>query len=250
MKLFQSFKNLLKMLPIQKERTALFRDIVVGPYYQRDTFQDPYHANFSFFRQEVNKLEKYRILELGARNGNVKASFTGYEEYIGFDIHPGEGVDVVGDGHCLSKYFPEERFDAVMSVSVFEHLAMPWKVILELNRVMKTGGLLFIATHPTWPSHATPWDFWRYSKEAFKVLLNSSTGFEIIKNDEGLPCSILPFGHEKAMQQLHKQPANLGVSVVARKCAPYDKHLAWDVDITKILNSTYPVRDRATLTQR
>lgn len=53
---------------------------------------------------------------------------------------------------------------------------MPWQVILEINKVMKEGGLLLIATVPTWPRHALPWDFWRYSKGAFKDLLNPSTG--------------------------------------------------------------------------
>ena len=34
---------------------------------------------------------------------------------------------------------------------------MPWKVVLELNRVMAEGGLLFTATHHTWPPHELPW---------------------------------------------------------------------------------------------
>ena len=117
---------------------------------------------------------------------------------------------------------------------------MPWKAILEINTVMKPGGLLFIGTHPTWPAHALPWDFWRFSKAAFKVLLNSSTGYELIKCAEGLPCSILPFGNEESMIGLHKQPANLAVSVVAKKTSYYDERLTWDVKTDEVLNSMYP----------
>jgi hypothetical protein len=34
------------------------------------------------------------------------------------------------------------------------------KVALEMNRIMKTGGLVMLATHQTWPLHEVPWDFW------------------------------------------------------------------------------------------
>lgn len=231
--------EIFKLLLLQRDKQSLISDILDQPMHQ-ETSQDPYHLNFKLFLQEANKLESASVLELGARNVSKKSLFTGYKEYIGFDIHAGENVDVAGDIHKLSKYFPEEYFHVVFSISVFEHLAMPWKAILEINKIMKIGGLLFIATHPTWPAHAMPWDFWRFSKEAFKVLLNSSTGFEIMRSDEGLPCSVVPFGNEESMIGLHQEPANLGVSVFARKCGKYDENLAWDVDIEKILDSIYP----------
>ena len=66
--------------------------------------------------------------------------------YTGIDIVAGENVDVVGDAHQLSEYFDEDCFDAVFSISTFEHLAMPWKAAIEINRVMKTGGVLMGTT--------------------------------------------------------------------------------------------------------
>ena len=156
-KLLRRFKEWykwhMKLLRLQNEKKSLLIDILELPFYQQDTSQDPYHLNIGFFINEVNKLEKYRVLDLGARNKDKRSLFRGYKEYIGFDIHGGEGVDVVGDCHRLSKYFPEEYFDAAFSIMVFEHLAMPWKVILEINKVMKPGGLLLITSHPAWP----PW---------------------------------------------------------------------------------------------
>jgi len=220
-------------------------DIFGKPFYQQDTSQDAFHLNFKYFLEEANKLKGHRILELGSRNAQSRGAFTGFEKYVGIDIHEGESVDVVGDCHQLSKYFERGYFDIVFSISVFEHLAMPWKVILELNKVMRTGGLLFIATHSTWPPHERPWDFWRFSKDAFKVLLNPYTGFEILKNDEGLPCRILPFGNDYSMAGMHKYPANLGVSVVARKCGPHDKALVWDLELNKVLQSMYPLNPGA-----
>jgi SAM-dependent methyltransferase len=149
-------------------------------------------------------------------------------------------VDVVGEIHQLSRYFDAERFDFVYSISTFEHLAMPWKAVLEINKVMAIGGWLYIATHPCWPPHERPWDFWRFSEEGFQVLLNPVTGFEVLECSAGLPCSIVPFGHEETMKGLCEQRANLGISVIAKKIGPSDRRLAWDVDVSEILNTTYP----------
>jgi len=211
----------------------------------KDTSQDPYYLNFNSFVREVNKLHNHKILEIGSRNvsgSSYKPVFQGYDEYVGFDIYNGENVDVVGDVHQLSEYFAPEHFDVVLAVSVFEHLAMPWKAVMEINKVMKVNGLVFIATHPTWPAHELPWDFWRFSKEAFKVLLNPITGFEIINCVEGLPCSIIPFGNEHSVRGLHKHPANLAVDALAKKCGAFDDRLAWEVRIDEILGTMYPKR--------
>ena len=72
-------------------------------------------------------------------------------------------MDVMGDAHKLSDYFDKDSFDVIFSMSVFEHLAMPWKVALELNKVLKPGGMMLHTTHQTWPLHEEPWDYWRYS---------------------------------------------------------------------------------------
>jgi SAM-dependent methyltransferase len=231
--------------PIERERlrTAFALFEAARGLIDLDTSQDPYHKIFRSFIEEADRRATGRILEVGsrARSGNIyKGLFRSYAEYVGLDIIEGENVDVVGDIHRLSRYFDEEKFDFVYSISTFEHLAMPWKAVLEINKVMATGGWLYIATHPTWPPHERPWDFWRFSEEGFRVLLNPVTGFEILECSAGLPCSIVPFGHEPAMTGLCEQPANLGISVIAKKIGPSDRRLAWDVDVSEILDTTYP----------
>jgi SAM-dependent methyltransferase len=217
---------------------------VAQPYYGLDTSQDPYHQVFQSFIGAVKPVDNLRILEVGARSVDMRGIFAGCREYVGFDLYPGNGVDVVGDCHSLATYFPPNHFDAVFSISVFEHLAMPWKAALEINRVMAPGGKLFIATHPTWPPHALPWDFWRFSKESFHALLNPATGFEVLRAEEGLPCSIVPMGFEVSMTGMHRHPAYLGVSVLARKTADHDRQLAWNVDVAAFTASRYPEKDR------
>ena len=79
-----------------------------------------------------------------------------------------------------------------------------------------------------------------FPEEGFRVLLNPVTGFEILECSAGLPSSIVPFGHEEAMMGLCEQPADLGISVIAKKIGPSDRRLAWDVDVSEILDTTYP----------
>ncbi len=82
-----------------------------------------------------------RLLDLGGRDRSRigQNTFFPNANCTVFDIAPGDDVDVVGDAHELSKFFPSNHFDFIYCVSVFEHLFMPWKVVLEMNRVLKPG---------------------------------------------------------------------------------------------------------------
>ena len=94
---------------------------------------------------------------------------------------------VVADAHQLSSVLPASYFDAVTSTAVFEHLVMPWKVAIEMNRVMKVGAWAFIYTHQTIGMHDLPWDYFRFSDNAWKGIFNRHTGFEIIGTELSRP---------------------------------------------------------------
>ncbi len=237
--MMKKVKQFIHLLSLPLPRKKLFIDMFDTPYYQLDTSNDPFHENFRLFVEKANKLDDSRILEVGSRHSLAKSHFS-RGEYTGFDIRPGEAVDVVGDVHHLSEKLEQGYFDFVFSLSSFEHFAMPWKAILEINKVMKDGGILFVSTHPAWPPHELPWDFWRYGKGSFNVLLNRKTGFEIIQCSEGLPASIVPYGYEPPMINMHKHPAHLGITALARKIGPSASNLSWDMNITDILDTTYP----------
>lgn len=87
------------------------------------------HSNWPEYLSENFNKPGMRVLEVGSRNvtgANFPDKFDN-AEYVGFDFHSGENVDVVGDAHKLSSYFaPGEQFDLIFSSAVFEHLHMPW----------------------------------------------------------------------------------------------------------------------------
>lgn len=221
-------------------------DVLLFPL-KRKPAEEPFYDVFERFVAEVNGMPRPAVLEIGSRNvmGAVRRGrFGEHVAYTGFDIHAGENVDVVGDAHALSERLPAEHYDAVFCISVFEHLAMPWKVVLEINRVLKPGGLLYVSTHPAWPPHELPWDFWRFSGEAFKALLNPPTGFEILECVEGNPARMVTLSRDPATSGVYRSRLNQSVAVLARKTGAVDARLRWDVGTADILHSMYPAVSR------
>jgi SAM-dependent methyltransferase len=140
--------------------------------------EDPAHALVGRFAQLIGEASSGRLLEVGsrARSGVVRRDMApqGWT-YEGLDVMAGPNVDTVGDAHRLSSLYPPHHFDAVMSYSVLEHLMMPWKFVIELNRVLKPGAIGLFTTHQCWPLHDEPWDFWRFSDTAWLGLGSRSS---------------------------------------------------------------------------
>lgn len=203
---------------------------------------NPYRQLQHKFFQGLHQLpQPAQIIELGsrARSGVTRTQFMPKDaKYIGFDILQGDNVDVIGDAHQLSQHFEPQSCDAIFSMSVFEHLIMPWKVALEMNKVLKVGGQVMITSHHTWALHETPWDFWRFSDQAWRALFNEYTGFEIVETALGESASIVAHHAHPVVFGLEDQPAYLGSAVIAKKIA--DTQLSWDVPATEIAQDMYP----------
>ncbi|MCR9149107.1 MAG: class I SAM-dependent methyltransferase [Rhodobacteraceae bacterium] len=186
---------------------------------------------------------KLSVLDVGgrARSKRDRSKEFDTEDYVVLDIIDGPNVDVVGDAHELSRFFPPDRFDAFYSVSVFEHLLMPWAVVLQLNRVLKTGGIGLISTHQTLGMHDMPWDFWRFSDTAWDALFNRMTGFEIIDRALDFDQYILPFIFRPSKMQAEKSVGFEGSAVLVRKIGP--AAVSWDLTPAMITETAYPDND-------
>lgn len=193
------------------------------------------------FQAELRRAGSGTFVELGARARSGRTYWGGLPDsirYIGFDIVPGPNVDVVGDVHELSRYFDRESVDFACSLATFEHLAMPWKAAVELNRVLKPGGIVFVMAPQTWPTHEEPHDFHRFSKWAWNSLFNARTGYEIVEVAQGMPCHVVPYLYVDS-QVLDDQPGWLLSAVLARKTG--DSELDWNLSEKDLLgDSKYP----------
>jgi len=96
-----------------------------------------------FFNWIDESEETRSVLELGsrARSGSTnRAHFSKKHRYTGVDFMDGENVDIVADAHSLSDHFKPDSIDAIFAISVFEHLAIPWKTAIEINHIMRVRG--------------------------------------------------------------------------------------------------------------
>lgn len=89
--------------------------------------------------------------------------------YTGVDLESGPGVDVV----LKSPYtlpFPSASVDLVLSGQAFEHVEFFWLTWLEMLRVLKPGGLVFLIAPSRGPEHRYPQDCWRFYPDGYRAL--------------------------------------------------------------------------------
>jgi len=93
--------------------------------------------------------------------------------YIGLDLTPGPGVDIVAT-HPYEYPFDDESFDVVISGSTMEHVQALWLWVPELRRVLRLGGWLAICTVMSWEYHRAPVDCWRIMPDGMAFLLHQA----------------------------------------------------------------------------
>ncbi len=181
-----------------------------------------------------------RILDIGgrSRSGLARRDLFDVGEYTVLDVLPDPSVDVVGDAHALAALFPADHFDGIVSVSVFEHLMMPWAVATQMNHVLKRGGLALIYTHQTLGMHDAPWDFWRYSDTAWDSLFNRHTGFEILARALDGEQFVVPFIQTPNKIHAERAAGYEGSAVLVRKIGPC--LMTWPLVAADVAPSMYP----------
>lgn len=96
------------------------------------------------------------------------------------DFCAGEGVDFVGDVSALP--FENESYDMVLSTQVLEHVQDPQKVCLEMARVLKPGGHLFLTTPQSSPIHNEPWNYFNFTHYGLTLLFEKA-GLQVVKKE-------------------------------------------------------------------
>ena len=204
-----------------------------------------------FFSWINDHPEPINVLEIGSRarsGNNSRSRIDDRHSYVGTDLMPGENVDVVADAHQLSEHIEHNTVDAVFGLSVIEHVAMPWKMAIELNRILKTGGRAMFMTHHTWPLHDYPFDFWRYSEQSWNAIFNARTGFRVVEATLGEEGRVLPelqtFDTLFGMDSI----GFLSSSVVVEKVG--DTELSWDVPVEEVYEGSYPAGEKVGLREK
>lgn len=212
------------------------------PYHSEGSsaVADPYME----FVARVNQVGG-TVVEVGSRRvspcaENHRATFSGASEFIGFDLHPDELVDCVGDAHQISRHLGPASADHLFSLAVLEHLAAPWLFAAEVNRVLRVGGLTFHVAPPSWPLHELPADYWRFSDEGLKVLFGPATGFEVLGAGMYSPFLMAPTFPEH-LEDLGHFHSYGGAFVLARKVREIEEGaVRWPIEQAVGAGGRYP----------
>ena len=97
-------------------------------------------------------LEDKRVLEVGSGAGYLQDVV---QDYTGLDISPSAGRHYHKPFIAASATdmpFPDGTFDALWTINVLEHIPNPESALLEMRRVLKPGGVLYL--NPAWQAPA------------------------------------------------------------------------------------------------
>jgi len=204
-----------------------------------------HHKRWMPYVAQFGNKKGMKVLEIGSRlvTGDCFKQYFSEAEYTGFDFYPGKNVDVVGDAHKLTTYFAkDEKFDVIYSSAVFEHFAMPWLVAVEMSKLLKVGGMVYVETHFSYSSHERPWHFFQYSDMALRVLFSPALGFECI--EAGMSNPIVGRFSSLADEYLKQQPIKglyCHSSYLGKKLREVDNFSWEEVSINDVVGETkYP----------
>lgn len=114
---------------------------------------------YAFVQRVVDELGPFRfVVEFGSRdvNGTVRPLFPFCDSYVGVDIRPGPGVDVVGDPVTLVFDVAVANVDCVVCTEVMEHTPHPDRLCQTAFDLLHPGGVFIVtaATDPREPHSA------------------------------------------------------------------------------------------------
>lgn len=152
MSVIQKLKKIYHKLPGPPSTNYIYREIKPNPY--------------DFLPPEPI------IYDIGSKKARVGYAFgkpPKDAKIVCVDIEAGPGVDLVADAHDLHMV-EDDSVDFVASVSVLEHVKYPNKVIAEMHRILKPGGIIYINVPFIFPFHADPNDYYRFTFKGIDIL--------------------------------------------------------------------------------
>ena len=130
-----------------------------------------------------------RVADVGAGDAPFRELFA-HARYATVDwaesLHEGaERSDIVASADSIP--VRDGAFDAVLLTQVLEHVPEPASVLSELHRILSDGGTLYLTAPLVWELHELPHDYYRYTSEGLRHLLESA-GFTSVEVEPRNDC--------------------------------------------------------------
>lgn len=94
---------------------------------------------------------------------------------ITFDIYSSALTDFIADAHNIP--LSADSVDCVIIQAVLEHVLSPWRVVEEIHRVLRPGGIVYAETPFMQQVHEGAYDFTRFTESGHRWLFRE---FEMI----------------------------------------------------------------------
>lgn len=147
-----------------------------------------------FFEEKMKRIftEKKIVIDIGGglrldpeRNNRFDTNvqwlrpYLAHVEYKVLDKVPDYHPDIVGDIHALP--LPNQSVDAIICVSVLEHIEDPQLAVKEMYRVLKPGGFCYIYAPFLYYYHPMKGyykDFFRFTRDGLEHLFRDFSSVE------------------------------------------------------------------------
>ncbi|MEX0651989.1 MAG: methyltransferase domain-containing protein [Candidatus Paceibacterota bacterium] len=151
--------------------------------------------NKSFYKENLRKLftESKEVIDIGGglRISNKKGNWFSDDnnwmspllkdvEYKIMDPVDTYHPDIIGDIHHMP--FPDNSIDAIVCISVLEHVEDPIRAAEDVFRVIKPGGFCFIYVPFLFYYHAEKGyygDFWRFTEDSIRYMFKDFSDMKI-----------------------------------------------------------------------
>lgn len=134
-------------------------------------------------------------------------------DWVGLDMQPGHGVDVV---HDLTRPAPGRlvmNFGTVVCAEVLEHVDRPRVALRTMFNMLRPGGVLIVTTPFAFPVHNFPDDYWRFTPSGMRSLLTGA-GFTQIHTEEMNHQDVWLFDHSGDHKVNRLMPMHVGAVAV------------------------------------
>jgi SAM-dependent methyltransferase len=145
------------------------------------------------YKRGLQKLAPPRVLQTNPQLDSFLAQFTADQKIcdvgsggrriasnvMAIDKFVQDNVDLVCDIHAIE--LPDNSVDGAICTGVLEHVEDPAKVVQEIFRILKPGGMAYLDVPFIQPYHPDPLDYWRWTLPGFQKFCLKNTGFEEVK---------------------------------------------------------------------
>lgn len=127
-------------------------------------------------KRHLRRLRPGIVLDVGGSDAPYRKDVP-HTRYLRLDIDSSSKPDILGDAHEIR--WESGHFDTTLAIDVLEHVREPQRVVDEMRRVLKSGGICITSTPFLYPYHPGPEDHYRFTSDSLKHLFREFSHVEI-----------------------------------------------------------------------